>query len=144
MSLARTRERVRKVIARYSSAPIDLLKIASVTPDGSDPYGDGEPAYEAPVALIGRGIRNPTPEQVTVIGNDEHFDIAFLVSYLEMEEKFPGVDQDDWVTTEDAAGFEGNLYNIERVHLSGKVEDYTLVILLGRTFEGRSLEGYPP
>jgi len=142
LSLARARQTVRETLATYG-APIDVLKLNSNNQDPADPYTEGSSTFDPPVATVGRGIRHPTSEQVSMIGNDEHPEIAFVFSYLELEERFPLLAPQEWIKTDDAIGFEGNLYNVDRVKLSGKFQDYTLVVVLARTYEGRTLEGYP-
>ncbi len=115
-------------VRKYSSGPSDL-------------YKHGQPTYAASVNCTGRAIYKPTPEQVSAIGSTEQFDLAVLFSRTELVAKFPLAAERAWIDERDRIVAQGVLYEVTRVHPSGRIKDYEhLVILLCNTIEGRRTE----
>lgn len=52
-------------------------------------YGQASPAFGPAVECIGRCILEPTPEDISIIGNLQGVDIAILFSRLELVREFP-------------------------------------------------------
>jgi hypothetical protein len=108
----------------YVSGALDIYKQRANT------FGTG-------VTVIGRAILNPTEEVISIIGNDERYDIAFLFSKLEMDRKFPSAADGEWLDTSGEISWWNRRYKIEKVHPSGQVGVYfSLVIVLATTIQG--------
>jgi hypothetical protein len=89
------------------------------------------------VTLVGRAILNPTNEQISVIGNEERYDVAFLFSRLEMIRKFPAASEGEWIDVSGEFSWWGRRYKIEKVAPSGQIgASFSLVIALGMTIQG--------
>jgi hypothetical protein len=121
---------------------IDVLKYDDTTP--LDQYRQGTPAFDSPVSVRGRGIRRPTSDQISFIGDGEEVEIAFLFSRLELNEKFPSATEPYWVTNDDQIGFEGKRYRILESHPTGKVaETYSMLVVIAETAPGEAETTYP-
>lgn len=102
-----------------------------------DRYGQRDKTFGAAVSLVGRAIHRPTPEMITVIGNGEVYDIAFLFSRLEMLRKFPAALDGEWVDASGQMEWRNRRYKIEKVAPSGQVgETFSLCIVLATTILG--------
>lgn len=119
---------------------IDVLKFATIVPDL---YGQGPRTFAAAVSTRGRGIRSPTKDQITVIGDSEEVDIAFVFSRLELERKFPGLEP-FWITNDDEIGFEGRRYRILSTRSTGKAfGKYSMLVAIGAASPGSAETPYP-
>ena len=108
----------------YATGAVDIYKQRIQT------FGTG-------VTVIGRAILNPTKEQISVIGNAESYDIAFLFSKLELDRKFPSASEGEWLDVDAQMSWWGRRYKIEKVHPSGQVGvAFSLIIVLGTTIPG--------
>lgn len=137
-------------MAAYTEAQIQTMVDTAITDHKTTsivyyPYSTGAVdiykqrtrAFGAGVTLIGRAILNPTMEQISVIGNGEAYDIAFLFSKLEMDRKFPSASDGEWLDVDAQMSWWGRRYKIEKVHPSGQVGlTFSLVIVLGTTIPG--------
>lgn len=102
-----------------------------------DLYKQRVRTYGAAVSLVGRAIIRPTKENLTVIGNDEAYDIAFLFSRTEMLAKFSLVPEGEWLDVSGEMSWFGRRFRIEKVHPSGQIgQRFMLVIVLASTIEG--------
>jgi len=124
-----------RAIRRYRASTISVLKFASAgTPDR---FGQSRATFSPGVPVVGRAIHNPTKEQVTVIGDGERYEIAFMFSRLEMLRRFPALPEGKWITTLDKVTWNGNTYKLEKVQPTGQVgTTFSLVVALGSTAEG--------
>ena len=103
-----------------------------------DIYNQRTKTFGTAVSLVGRAILNPTNEKISVIGNDERYDIAFLFSKLEMDRKFPSAAEGEWLDVAGEMTWWGRRFKIEKVAPSGQVgTSFSLVIVLGTTIQGR-------
>lgn len=104
----------------------------------TDIYKQREKTFGTAVPLIGRAVLNPTPEQLTMIGNGEKYDIAFLFSRLEMARKFPLADDGEWLDVSGEFTWWNRRYKIEKVAPTGQVgTGFSLVVALGTTIQGQ-------
>lgn len=110
------------------------------------PFEEGVPdifrqqtkAFGDYTSLIGRAILRPTPEKLTVIGNGEEFDVAFLFSRLEMLRKFPAAAEGLWMKSSGQMWWWNRDYKVEHVRPTGQVgETFSLMVVLANTYEGR-------
>lgn len=104
----------------------------------ADIYKQRTKEFGDPVTMVGRAIHNPTEEQITVIGNGERYDVAFLFSRREIIRKFPTLAEGEW-----GKGVDGEMawwdrrYKIEKVQATGQVATHFLmVVVLGTTIQG--------
>lgn len=124
-----------RILTRYKTTEIKYHPYVS----GSvDIYKQRTKTFGTPVSLTGRAILNPTSEQISAIGSEESYDIAFLFSRLEMKRKFPSADEGEWMQPDGEMEWrDGRRYKIEKVKPSGQVGIYfTLMIVLGNTIQG--------
>jgi hypothetical protein len=123
------------VITKYKTTGIIYYPYVS---GATDLYGQRTRTYGTPVTLTGRAILNPTPEQVTVIGNGEVYDIAFLFSRIQMRLKFPTEDEGEWLDIRGEMKWWGTRrYKIEKVAPTGQVgENFLIIVVLGTTILG--------
>lgn len=104
----------------------------------TDVYKQKAKQFGVPTPLIGRAILNPTKEQVSVIGNDEVYEIAFLFSRLEMIRKFPLANEGEWLDVTGQIEWYDRRFKIEKYQQSGQVgPDFSLVIALGNSLLGQ-------
>lgn len=123
------------VIQQHRTTGIDYFPYA---PGVTDIYRQRAKSFGPPVSLVGRAILRPTPEQVSVIGNDEEYDIAFLFSRLELKRKFPAADEGEWLDVTGELEWFNRRFKIEKYHQSGQVgQSFSLVIVLANSIEGR-------
>lgn len=123
-------------ITRFRTTPIQYLEYVS---GAVDRYGQRDKTFAAPSPdLIGRAIHKPTPEKVTVIGQGEVYDIAFLFSRLEMVRKFPSATDGEWIQPEGRMVWRSNrVYKIEKVKPTGQTgETFSLVVVLVNSILG--------
>jgi len=127
--------KVDTTITQYQTTPIRYYPFEeAVQPDL---YKQRSKVFGLPVTIIGRAIHKPTPEMVTVIGDGEFYDVAFVFSRLEMVRKFPAADEGEWLKTSGEMEWRNRRYKIEKVAPAGQVGvHFALVIALARTVEG--------
>jgi hypothetical protein len=134
-----TEDNIQKVVDYYitqrRTTPIQYLEY---TPGATDRYGQRDKAFAAPSPdLIGRAIHKPTYEKVTVVGQGEVYEIAFLFSRLEMLRKFPAAADGEWIQAEGRMVWRNRTYKIEKVKPSGQVGvTFSLVIVLANSILG--------
>lgn len=122
------------VLTQFNSGTITFYPYTTGT---VDTYKQRTKTFGAGVVLVGRAILNPTPEQLTVIGNAERYDVAFLFSRSEMVRKFPAGEEGHWVDVTGEVAWKNRRFKISKVKPSGQVEDtFLLVIVLGMTIQG--------
>lgn len=131
--------KIKKIIAASNSGPIDFRPYTQGTPDA---YGQREPSFGTAVPLIGRAILKPTMEEISSIGKDMAYDIAFLFSREELVARI-SANEGRWVNVEDRMEWKGAAYKIVKVHPTGQISDkFLMVIVLASTVVGqRSLSG---
>jgi len=125
---------VDKILRRYRTTAITYLPYTS---GALDVYKQRTRTYGTAVDLVGRAILQPTPEKLTVIGNDEQYDIAFLFSRTEMEAKFPALSEGEWMEVTGEMTWWNRRYRIVKVAPTGQVgERFLLVVVLANTIQG--------
>ena len=126
--------KVDRVLRTYQVSPIQYFPYESGV---ADVYGQRDESFGTPVTLIGRAILTPTPEQLSMIGNDEKWDIAFLFSRLVLVETFPSEDEGEWLDTSGQMGWNNRRFKIEKVHQTMQVKTKFLgVVVLANSIEG--------
>lgn len=135
VSEATAQRAVDRVIRKYRTSTINVLKLESA--GIPDRFGQSRPTFSAGVSVIGRAIHHPTNEILTVIGDGERYEIAFLFSRLEMLRKFTTLPEGKWITTYDRIVWNGNTYKLEKVQPTGQIgQTFSEVVALGNTAEG--------
>jgi hypothetical protein len=125
---------VDRKITRFRTTPIQYYPFVSGTPDI---YGQQTKTFGTPVTLTGRAILRPTPEKLSVIGNDEQFEVAFLFARAEMLRKFPSADEGEWILSSGRLAWWSRTYKIEHVRPTGQVgEHFMLVVALANSLQG--------
>jgi len=128
-------------VLRDHGTDMDVLKYDDMV---LDQYNQGEPQFADPIVVRGRGIRRPTKDQISFIGDAEEVEIAFVFSRLELNDKFPDATEPYWITNDDRIGFEEKLYRILEAHPTGKVaETYSMLVLIAETLPGGAETPYP-
>lgn len=131
---AQIQTKVDAVITQYRTTEINYYPYVAGT---MDVYKQRVKTFGTAVQLVGRAILNPTPEQLTVIGSGESYDIAFLFSRLEMERKFPLADEGEWMDVSGEMEWWNRRYKIRKVAPTGQVgTSFSLVVVLGSTIQG--------
>lgn len=126
---------VDKQLTQFQHSQIRYFPYLSGT---TDVYKQKVKRFGAPTPLVGRAILNPTKEQVSVIGNDEVYEIAFLFSRLEMLRKFPLANEGEWMDVTGEMEWYDRRFKIEKYQQSGQVgPDFSLVIVLGNSLLGQ-------
>jgi hypothetical protein len=104
-----------------------------------DIYKQRTKIFGTPVTLRGRAINNPTPDLISVIGNNERFDVAFLFSRNELIRRFPSADEGRWLSTDGEMSWFDRRYKIEKVKATGQVYVHFLItVVLGCTIQGQA------
>lgn len=125
---------VDSVITKYATSQILYYPYEA---GAVDIYKQRVKTFGAPTTLVGRAILEPTKEQISVIGNDERYDVAFLFSRLEMVRKFPSATDGEWIDVTGEFSWWNRRYKIEKVAPSGQVgTTFSLVIALAMTIQG--------
>lgn len=125
---------VDKVIRRYKTTQILYYPYES---GGLDIYKQRTKTYGTPVELIGRAILTPTKEKLSMIGNDEIFDIAFLFSRIEMLKKFSSMEEGEWMNIDGEMAWWNRRYRIIRTHPTGQVGvNFLLMVILANSIPG--------
>ena len=125
---------VDKIITRYKTT--DIYYYPYVT-GAVDTYKQRTKTFGDPVTLVGRAILSPTKEQITVIGNEESYDIAFLFSRTEMQRKFPSLSEGEWLDVDGEMSWFNRRYRIIQVHPTGQVGvNFLLVVVLANSVPG--------
>ncbi len=126
---------VDKQLTQFRHSQIRYFPYAS---GPTDVYKQKVKQFEPPVPLIGRAILNPTKEQVSVIGNDEVYEIAFLFSRLEMLRKFKLANEGEWMDVTGQMEWYDRRFKIEKYHQSGQVgPEFSLIIVLANSLLGQ-------
>lgn len=127
-------KRVDEVITRFKTTPIQYFEyINGVT----DIYGQTDKEFSAGPFLTGRAIHRPTAESVTIIGQGEVYEIAFLFSRLEMLRKFPSGVEGEWMDASGRMRWRERDYKIEKIKPSGQVgETFSLFIAVANSLLG--------
>lgn len=126
---------VDRVISFNRTTPIVYFPYALGTVDR---YRQRVKTFGSSTELIGRAILNPTPEKVSVIGNDEQYEIAFLFSRLQLVEKFSTAAEGEWLDVSGEMTWFNRRFKIEKVAPSGQVgASFSLVIVLANTLDGQ-------
>lgn len=135
MTEAKVQTVVDHYITKFRTTPIQYLAYA---PGVVDKFRQRDKTFVAPSPdLTGRAIHRPTPEKVTVIGQGEVYDIAFLFSRLEMVRRFPAADDGEWIQAEGRMVWRNRTYKIEKVKPSGQVGlTFSLVVVLANSILG--------
>jgi len=127
--------KVDSVITKFRTTTITYYPYTS---GSTDIYKQRQKTFGPGVDLVGRAILKPTTEQVSVIGNDEVYDIAFLFSRTEMTRKFPALSEGEWLNVTGEMEWFNRRYRIEKVHPSGQVQEtFILVIVLATSIYGQ-------
>jgi hypothetical protein len=105
--------------------------------DTVDIYKQRTKTFGTPVTIRGRAIHRPTPEQISVIGNGERYEVAFLFSRRELIRRFPSAADGEWVSTDGEVAWFNRRYKIEKVQATGQVSTHFLmVVVLANTIQG--------
>ncbi|GAF74451.1 unnamed protein product [marine sediment metagenome] len=121
---------------------IDILKFDEMaTPDQ---YGQGDKTFKTAIPVTGRGTRDPTQDDLELIGANEQVDFMFVFSRLELCDKLPDEPEGEWLTNDDEIGFEGHRYRNVKVWKAGKVKStYSIIVVTGLTPPGDENVAYP-
>lgn len=93
--------------------------------------------FGPPISLIGRAVLRPTPEKLTVIGNDEQYDVAFLFSRLEMLRKFPLAEEGEWILSSGQFNWWNRRFKIEKVRPTAQTgQTFSLVAAMANSLQG--------
>jgi len=131
---------VKSTIARHGSV-LGVLKFSSLT---TDQYQQGDPTFNTVVNTTGRGIRQPSADELSVIGDGENVEIAFVWSRLELIDKLSSYPTDKWLDNKDRIQFEGKVYRILSTHLTGKAFDlYSMVVCKAESLVGAANDPLP-
>ena len=122
---------------------IDVLKLDAT--GAPNVYGKSSHTYDPAVVVPGRGIPDPTVDMISEIGSmEDEVDIAFLFSRQHLLDAFPALTPPDWITVADRIGFEGQLYEVVKVHPTGKAYgNYMLIVALAVSLAGDADRPYP-
>lgn len=123
------------VIREHQTTPIQYYPYVS---GAVDVYKQRTRTFGTPVTLVGRAIIRPTNETLSVIGNDEQYDIAFLFSRTEMRKKFPALPEGEWMDVTGEMTWFGRRYKIEKAQPTGQVGlNFTMMVIMGKTIQGQ-------
>jgi len=128
--------KIDSVLTKYQNlAPIQYYPYAT---GSTDIYKQRTKTFGTPVTVIGRAINRPTKEMVTVIGDGEVFDMAFLFSRLELVRKFPAATEGEWMDTYGQMGWNSRRFKIEAARPTAQVATkYLMMVILATTIEGQ-------
>lgn len=130
----RIETQVDSVLRKFQTTQIQYFPYVA---GATDLYRQRVRTFGSPVTLVGRAILNPTKEKLSVIGNDEVYDIAFLFSRLEMIDKLPTHSEGLWMDVDGEMEWWNRRYRIVKVKPTGQVQErFLLVVVLGTTIEG--------
>lgn len=102
-----------------------------------DVYKQRTKTFGTAVTLVGRAIWKPTPEQISVIGSTESYDLGCVFSRKEMLRKLPSFAEGEWMDVTGEIGWNNRRFRIEEVRPSGQVQEhFLLIIVLGNTIQG--------
>jgi hypothetical protein len=143
VSAATTNRRLRKLLEKYGAETL-ILKYTGTIVEAGSPYDEGEPVFDEPVTVLGRGILTPTKDTVSFLGSDERPEIVFLWTRAHLALAFPDLPDDQRVTTDDRVVYDGRLFTLVSVHRTGRMyEDTLLLAAVGKTLLGRARESAP-
>jgi hypothetical protein len=104
-----------------------------------DRYKQRTKTFGSPITIRGRAINNPTPDLISVIGNNERYDVAFLFSRLELKRRFPAAAEGEWLSTDGEMSWFERRFKIEKVKATGQVSTHFLItVALGCTIQGHA------
>ncbi len=125
---------VDSLLLKFQTSPIQMFPYTSGV---LDIYKQRTKTFGTPVTVVGRAILRPTPEQLSVIGNAEEYDIAFLFARPEMIRKFPAADEGQWIDVKDEMEWYGRRFKIEKAAPTGQVGDtFLLMVILAQNLPG--------
>ena len=93
-------------------------------------YGQAGQAFEDPVECTGRGILNPTSEQLSIVGNLQDVDVALLFSRKEMQRRFPTIAENEWMHEHDRLKYEDRTYKIIQIHPTGRIKNFASIFVV--------------
>ena len=94
-------------------------------------YGQSKLDFEATaISCTGRCILNPSPEELSIVGNMEDVDAAVLFSRAEMVSKFPSNPENEWISLDDEVEYDSIRYRIIKVYPTGRIKDYCAELVL--------------
>lgn len=126
--------KVDSLLTKFKQSPITYYPYVT---GAYDTYKQRTKTFGTAVTLVGRAIWEPTIEQISVIGNDEKYDVAFLFSRTEMTRKFPSLTEGEWLDVTGELEWNSRRFRIEKVHPSGQVQTrFILVVVLANTVQG--------
>lgn len=126
--------KVDRIIALYKTTTIWYHPFLLGTPDV---YLQQTKTFGTSVTLVGRAILRPTPETLSVIGNDEQFEVAFLFSRAEMLRKFPSAAEGKWIVSSGRMEWWSRMFKIEHIRPTGQVgEHFQLLVALANSLQG--------
>jgi hypothetical protein len=131
---AQAESAVDQFIDAYQTTEIKYYPYVAGTPNK---YKQNTKGFGTAVTVVGRAIHNPTPEQVTIIGNGEEYEIGFLFSRLEMVRKFPSGTEGEWISDTGQMEWRNRRYKLEKVQPTAQVgEKFLLMVALGKSIQG--------
>lgn len=134
-SEAAIQNKIDETITRFKTTEIRYFPYESGT---IDIFRQRTKSFSAYISLIGRAILRPTPEKVTVIGNDEQYDVAFLFSRLEMLRKFPAAEEGKWIVSSGKMWWWDREYKIEHVRPTGQTGlTFSMIVVLANSYQGK-------
>lgn len=123
-----------KYLIQFQTTGIQYLPYVATA---VDPYGQQVKTFGTPVTVIGRAILRPTPEKVTVIGNDEQYDVAFLFCRAELLRKFSAAEEGKWMESSGRMTWWDRTFKIEHCRPTGQVGLYFLLfVALANSLQG--------
>lgn len=100
-------------------------------------YGQKKAKFHEPIEVTCRCIRNPTVEEISILGSEQEVDVMLVFSRSELVRKFPDRNEHEWIDENAQFIFEDKRYKVIKVHHSGRIATYDHVIIVG----GKNLEG---
>lgn len=122
------------VTVKFKTTPIQYFGYA---PGPLDLYKQKSKVFTAPILLNGRAILNPTKEVLSVIGNEERYDVAFLFTRAEMLRKFPTKVEGQWMDVSGELEWYSRRFKIEQVRPTGQTSTtFHLMVVLAMNLPG--------
>lgn len=126
--------KVDREITRHKTTEIYYYPYVS---GATDIYKQRAKSFGTAVSLTGRAILEPTQETLTVIGDGEEYDIAFLFSRLEMLRKFPTAEEGEWMSAYGQIAWWRRRYKIEKAAPLGQAGIYfAMMVILAKNIQG--------
>jgi phage tail tube protein FII len=117
--------KVQDSIKAYGQS-IDVLKHAATS---ADLYQQGAKTFDVAVQVVGRAIRRPTADQLSMVGDQEDIELAVVFARLELMDAFATATENEWIVNDDEIGYEGTRYRILSTHLTARVKDYYSLVV---------------